>query len=54
VSTVEVSPNGGAPAPAGGGVRSLAGLTSTRPELVVAAAFAGGIAIAILAKRLGR
>jgi hypothetical protein len=33
---------------------SASSLTASRPEIVVAAAFAGGVALAILARRLGR
>jgi hypothetical protein len=35
-------------------LQGVTGLASSRPELVVAAAFAGGLALAILARRLGR
>jgi len=49
------SPNGGQPEPREpNALAAVAGLTRTRPELVVAAAFAGGVAIAILARRLAR
>lgn len=32
----------------------VSSLTTARPEIVLAAAFAGGVALAILARRLGR
>jgi hypothetical protein len=42
---------GGDPA----GVRgTISGLTAERPEIVVGAAFAGGLALAILVRRLAR
>jgi hypothetical protein len=37
-----------------GSVGVAAGLVAGRPEIVVGAAFAGGIALAILVRRLGR
>jgi hypothetical protein len=56
VPAVEASANGGPPALAerGGVLEGVSSLAGARPELIVAAAFAGGIAIAILARRLAR
>jgi hypothetical protein len=44
------SPNGAAPGVSPGGLSTLA---ASRPEIALAAAFAGGIALAILVRRLG-
>jgi hypothetical protein len=48
--------NGGPPQPSASSSRlqGVSGLATARPEFVVAAAFAGGIALAIFARRLGR
>jgi hypothetical protein len=47
--------NGGPPASAvSARIQGVSGLATSRPELIVAAAFAGGVALAILARRLGR
>jgi hypothetical protein len=40
--------------PRGGVLEGVSSLTATRPEIVVAAAFAGGLALAIVVRRLGR
>jgi hypothetical protein len=40
--------------PAGSAAGVAAGLVAGRPEIVVGAAFAGGLALAILVRRLGR
>lgn len=51
------SANGAAPPGADQPTGVLSGastLAASRPEIVVAAAFAGGLALAILARRLGR
>jgi hypothetical protein len=37
-----------------GVIAGVSSLTSARPEVVLAVAFAGGMALAILARRLGR
>jgi hypothetical protein len=38
----------------GGAVAGFSSLTTARPEIILAAAFAAGVALAILARRLGR
>lgn len=48
--------NGGPP-PAGAppeGLQGVSALVSARPELIVGAAFAGGLLLAVLVRRLGR
>jgi hypothetical protein len=37
-----------------GMLAGVSSLTAARPEIVLAAAFAGGVALAILVRRLGR
>jgi hypothetical protein len=51
-----VSGNGGPPQAATGatGLQGVSALAGERPELTVAAAFAGGVVLAILARRLAR
>ncbi len=66
-STTQVPANGasangasanGASAPGdrgpGGPLGGVASLTSDHPEIAVAAAFAGGVVLAMLARRIGR
>jgi hypothetical protein len=51
------SPNGGAPSSGfqpKGLYESISSLKTTRPEITVATAFVGGIALAIFVRRLGR
>jgi hypothetical protein len=51
------SPNGGPPPSGqqpGGVIGSAVSLVASRPEIAVAAAFAGGLVLAILVRRLGR
>jgi hypothetical protein len=56
-STDAASSNGGPPrasAQPGGLIDSASSLVASRPEIAVAVAFAGGLVLAILARRLGR
>jgi hypothetical protein len=50
------SANGGPEAAGqqGGALAGVSSLATARPEILLAAAFAGGVALAILARRLGR
>jgi hypothetical protein len=50
------SANGASAADTAGGesVSVISGLAGERPEIVVGAAFAGGLVLAILVRRLGR
>lgn len=52
----DVSPNGASAAGTAGGEPAsvISGLAGDRPEIVVGAAFAGGLVLAILVRRLGR
>jgi hypothetical protein len=43
-----------ASAPASGMIGGVSTLAAERPEVMIAAAFAGGLALAILVRRLGR
>jgi hypothetical protein len=51
----ERSANGASPQAAGdGAVAALSTITAERPEILIGAAFAGGVVLAMLVRRLGR
>ncbi|HEX2702759.1 MAG TPA: hypothetical protein VHM72_04935 [Solirubrobacteraceae bacterium] len=57
-TSADAASSNGGPPPAGtqpgGVIGSASSLVANRPEIALAAAFAGGVVLAILARRLGR